>query len=233
MADIAQNFRRALAMVGIVIRSSADEADTASPTITSGSGVPSAAEPNGSLYMRGEGTLYRRIAGAWVAGESTAAAATGVTAAGAATGATAQASTAVAADPAGTAPAFTGAAPTKGVSEAGILTGTGFATAGQVITTTENETMSVDQYKGCWFITASQAPCVIVSNTAVSGAPGVFTVIGLAPTTNAEAWRVLTAPTPAGTVASHTHTVGAITVTNPTHTHTAGAITITDPTHAH
>jgi hypothetical protein len=49
---------------------SGDEADIASsPTLTSGSGAPSAAEPNGSLYLRTNGgaanTLYARIAGAW------------------------------------------------------------------------------------------------------------------------------------------------------------------------
>jgi hypothetical protein len=49
---------------------SGDEADIASsPTLTSGSGAPSAAEPNGSLYLRTNGgaasTLYARISGAW------------------------------------------------------------------------------------------------------------------------------------------------------------------------
>lgn len=41
-----------------------------SPTVTSGSGAPSATEPNGSLYLRTGGaagtTLYLRISGAWV-----------------------------------------------------------------------------------------------------------------------------------------------------------------------
>jgi hypothetical protein len=40
-----------------------------SPTVTSGSGAPSASEPNGSLYLRTNGgaasTLYARISGAW------------------------------------------------------------------------------------------------------------------------------------------------------------------------
>lgn len=43
---------------------------TTSPTVTSGSGAPSASEPNGSLYLRTGGaagtTLYLRISGAWV-----------------------------------------------------------------------------------------------------------------------------------------------------------------------
>jgi hypothetical protein len=40
-----------------------------SPTVTSGSGAPTAAEPNGSIYLRTNGaaasTLYARISGAW------------------------------------------------------------------------------------------------------------------------------------------------------------------------
>lgn len=42
-----------------------------SPTFTNGAGVPSATEPNGSLYTRSDATdgddaLYVRVAGAWV-----------------------------------------------------------------------------------------------------------------------------------------------------------------------
>ena len=41
-----------------------------SPTVTSGSGAPSAAEPNGSVYLRTNGTsastLYVRVSSAWV-----------------------------------------------------------------------------------------------------------------------------------------------------------------------
>ena len=41
-----------------------------SPTITSGSGAPSATEPNGSVYLRTNGTsastLYARVSSAWV-----------------------------------------------------------------------------------------------------------------------------------------------------------------------
>lgn len=36
-----------------------------SPTISSGSGVPSAAEPNGSFYLRTNGATYNRAGGAW------------------------------------------------------------------------------------------------------------------------------------------------------------------------
>lgn len=37
-----------------------------SPTITAGTGVPTAAEPNGSVYHRTNGQFYLRVAGAWV-----------------------------------------------------------------------------------------------------------------------------------------------------------------------
>lgn len=102
--------------------------------------------------------------------------------------------------------AFTGDASTTATAEA--FTGTGFATAGQVVTTTDNQTMTLNQCAGMWLITASQAPCLIVSNTAVTGAPAVLTVYGLAPTTNGETYKILRAPTPAGSNANesaHTH----------------------------
>lgn len=45
---------------------------TSSPTITSGSGAPSATAPDGSIYLRTDGTdaddtLYVRAGGAWIA----------------------------------------------------------------------------------------------------------------------------------------------------------------------
>lgn len=40
--------------------------DVGDPTVTSGSAVPAASEPNGSLYMRTNGLLYTRVGGAWV-----------------------------------------------------------------------------------------------------------------------------------------------------------------------
>lgn len=107
---------------------------------------------------------------------------------------------------AATTPAFTGTA--SGAAEVNAFTGTGFATAGQVVTTTDNQTMTLNQCAGMWLITATQPPCLIASNTAVAGAPAVLTVYGLAPTTNVETYRILKAPTPAGSVASHTHGAG-------------------------
>lgn len=45
---------------------------TASPTITAGTGAPTEASPNGSLYLRTDGTdaddsVYIRAGGAWIA----------------------------------------------------------------------------------------------------------------------------------------------------------------------
>jgi hypothetical protein len=109
------------------------------------------------------------------------------------------------------APSFTGTAATSATADA--FTGTGYATAGQVVTTSDNQTMTLNQCAGMWLITATKAPCLIVSNTAVTGAPAVLTVYGEAPATAAEGYKILRAPTPAGSVASHTHT-------GPSHTHT-------------
>lgn len=110
-----------------------------------------------------------------------------------------------------TAPAFTGTAPTA--AAASLATGTGFATSSQVVTTTENFTATANLYANCWLITATKAPCLIVSHPAVTGAPLVLTVFGAPPATSAEDFKILRAPTPAGSVASHTHT-------GPSHTHT-------------
>lgn len=71
MADIASKFRRALSAVGIQIKGLADEADTLSPTITSGAGAPTATEPANSFYLRNDGadkasSLYRSAgSGTW------------------------------------------------------------------------------------------------------------------------------------------------------------------------
>jgi hypothetical protein len=63
--------------IGLAIRkitvwtSGAESAISTSPTVTSGSGAPSASEPSGSLYLRTNGaaatTLYARVSSAWVA----------------------------------------------------------------------------------------------------------------------------------------------------------------------
>jgi hypothetical protein len=129
---------------------------------------------------------------------------------GAATGTTGDAS-----------PAFTGATPTAAVDEA--TSGVGFASdpVYNSITTTGNFTAAKDQYAGFWFLTATQAPCLIVGNDATMGALGsplVLTVFGPLPTTAAEAFKILRAPTPSGSVATHSHAAG--TLAGPAHTHT-------------
>lgn len=87
-----------------------------------------------------------------------------------------------------------GVVPSTAVVET--LMGTGYATAGQAVTTTENFTAAANAYARCWLITATQAPCLIVSHPAVTAAPLVFTVVGAAPATTAEGFQVLRAPTP-------------------------------------
>ena len=67
-----QRLRGAVSFVGIGIKNAARDLDAATPTITSGTGVPATTPPDGSVYMRTDGTnatdsLYQRIAGAWVA----------------------------------------------------------------------------------------------------------------------------------------------------------------------
>lgn len=68
---IYQKLKRALAAYGVVVRASNTSDLATDPTISSGSGAPSEAEPNGSIYLRTGGasgtTLYMRVSGAWVA----------------------------------------------------------------------------------------------------------------------------------------------------------------------
>lgn len=103
---------------------------------------------------------------------------------------------------------FTGTEPTSATAEK--FTGTGYSTSGQVVTTSDNQTMTLNQCAGMWLITATKAPCLIASNTAVTGAPAVLTVYGAAPATTAEGYKILRAPTPAGSngnESAHTHTL--------------------------
>ena len=72
MASFAYRYRKPIAAVGLGVRPAATTADASVPTLTSGSGAPSATETNGSVYMRtdgsnGDDSLYMRIGGAWVA----------------------------------------------------------------------------------------------------------------------------------------------------------------------
>lgn len=124
----------------------------------------------------------------------------------------AQAAAATGTPSATAAPAFTGTAPVAAANLATpVFTGTGQASAGQVITTTDNQTMTLNQCAGMWFVSAEHGPYLIASNTAVTGAPAVLTIYGTAPTTDAGTYKILTGMTPVGTVAAvptaaHTHT---------------------------
>jgi hypothetical protein len=77
---------------------------------------------------------------------------------------------------------FTGTAATAAGAVA--FSGTGQSSSGQVITTTDNQTMTLNQCAGMWLIQATGAtpPNLILSNTAVTGAPAVLTVQGSANT---------------------------------------------------
>ena len=75
MADFTSKFayryRKGLAATSVGVRQTATTADASVPTVTSGSGAPSAAEPNGSIYLRTDASnadtsIYSRIGGSWV-----------------------------------------------------------------------------------------------------------------------------------------------------------------------
>lgn len=104
--------------------------------------------------------------------------------------------------------AFTGTAPTAAAVDA--ATGTGYATVGQLVTTTGNFTVAENAYAGHWLLVQGEAPCLIVSHPGVTGAPLALIVFGLAPPTSGSDYRILRAPTPAGANANEsTHTHGA------------------------
>ena len=127
--------------------------------------------------------------------------------------------------------AFTGTAPAGAEVEA--TTGTGYATAAQVVTTTESFTAGLNQYAGHWLLAEGQAPCLIASHPAAAAAPLVLTVFGLAPPTAAVAFKILRAPTPAGTngnESAHTHTAGSLSAGAAPDVHLdAGEFTVTAP----
>ena len=62
----------ATTVLAIFADGSTRQAADAAPTVTSGTGAPTEAANNGSVYLRTDGTtgddsLYMRIAGAWIA----------------------------------------------------------------------------------------------------------------------------------------------------------------------
>ena len=67
ISAVYENLRKASASVGIAVKSTADADVTAAPTISSGAGAPTSAEPNGSVYLRTDGSdpLYARSGGSW------------------------------------------------------------------------------------------------------------------------------------------------------------------------
>jgi hypothetical protein len=111
--------------------------------------------------------------------------------------------------------AFTGTAPVTSLDLATpAFAGTGLTAAGQVMTTTDNQTMTLNQCAGMWLIPATQAtpPMLILSNTAVAGAPAVLTVQGAA-ATDAGAYKIVKGLAPVGAnTAEATHTHGAGTL---------------------
>lgn len=109
-----------------------------------------------------------------------------------------------------TAPTFTGTAPLGAFNTTAAFSGTGLSAVGQVLTSTDNQTMTLNQCAGMLLISATGNVVVIVSNTAVTGAPAVFTVLGKA-TTDAGVYSVLNGLAPVGSVATHTHTSAAHT----------------------
>jgi hypothetical protein len=68
---VSENRRAGMAMVGIVLKGAPGAGLAGSPTITTGASAPVAVEPNGSIYLRNDGTasttLYVRAGGAWSA----------------------------------------------------------------------------------------------------------------------------------------------------------------------
>jgi hypothetical protein len=101
---------------------------------------------------------------------------------------------------------FTGTLPLAAVDLATPrFSGTGLTAAGQVITTTSTHTMTLNQCAGMWLVSATgaTAPNLILSNTAVTGAPAVLTVQGSA-NTDAGAYKIVAPYAPVGTNASST-----------------------------
>lgn len=99
---------------------------------------------------------------------------------------------------------FTGTTPIGDLNLATpAFSGTGLTAAGQVMTTTDNQTMTLNQCAGMWLMSATGAtpPMLILSNTAVAAAPAVFTVKGAA-ATDAGAYKVVANITPVGTLAA-------------------------------
>ncbi len=93
-----------------------------------------------------------------------------------------------------------------------VFSGTGQSSSGQVITTTDTQTMTADQCAGMWFVSATHGPYLIASNTAVTGASAVLTTYGTAPTTDGGTYKILRSTTPSTSTANTPGDLAAITV---------------------
>ena len=121
-----------------------------------------------------------------------------------------------------------------------IFSGTGLTAAGQVITTTDNQTMALNACAGMWLISATGAtsPNLILSNTATTLTPAVLTVQGSA-NTDAGAYSIVnnasqlfTGASSAVTVSSLSGTAAAQTFSGSalaTHTHTVSGSSTAGP----
>jgi hypothetical protein len=121
---------------------------------------------------------------------------------------------------------FTGSTPPSSVNlTTPRFSGTGLTAAGQVITTTDNQTMLLNEAAGMWLLSATGAtpPNLILSNTAVTNAPAVLTVQGAA-STDAGTYRIVTGPNAAGSVGSGVVTVSGLTATAAAQTFTGAAL---------
>lgn len=175
--------------------------------------TPAGTNANESAHTHGAGS-FQAAAQIWTAG-AYAPAGTNSTSAVTGTG-TADAQT------------FTGSASALNLASP-VFAGTGYTTAGQVTTTTDNQTMTLNQCAGMWLIgnTASEAPALIVSNTAVTGAPAVLTCIGTPPVTDAGGYKIV-ATTPVGTNGSSTLSGLALTAAAQTFSGTPAVLTGTN-----
>lgn len=124
---------------------------------------------------------------------------------------------------------FVGTAPTGDLNLAvPAFSGIGLTAAGQVMTTTDNQTMAVNECSGMWLLAATGAtpPMLIMSNTEVTVAPAVLTVIGAA-ATDAGAYRIVKALIPVGSVTALSGTAAGQTFSGSalaTHTHGPGSL---------
>lgn len=69
---VSENRRAGMALVGAVIKPTANSNPATSPAILSGAGVPTVVAPEGSVYLRTDSgnsslTFYVRAGGAWSA----------------------------------------------------------------------------------------------------------------------------------------------------------------------